>query len=143
MKEVTPYQNGDFDSSLFVEAGQFMTRNINNILFLFVISLSGMLKVFFWRYYSWAEYVAVAFYMLGVYTIFTVVNMFYITYVNPGFMYGAMLVKLVYFIWAMTRFIDGNKLWIALKSILAFVFALLLYIIMGYGLSISIVYLQS
>ena len=143
MRGVTPEQTEGFDATLLVEAGHFMTRNINNILFLFVISLSLMMKLFFWKHHSWAEYMAVAFYMLGVYTIFTIINMVFITYVNPGFQYGAMMAMLLYFIWAMLRFIPEKWYWIVPKALLNFIFALFIYVVLGYGLSFLIVYLRS
>lgn len=142
MKGVSAYQNGDLDTTLFVEAGSFMTRNINNILFLFVITLSGMQKLFFWKNHSWAEYVAVAFYMLGVYTIFTILNMFFITYLVPDIQFGAMLVMLLYFVWSMVRFIPTNKWVVAIKSMVTFFFALLFYVVLGYGFSVLVVFLS-
>ena len=54
-----------------------------------------------------------------------------------------MMAMLLYFIWAMLRFIPEKWYWIVPKALLNFIFALFIYVVLGYGLSFLIVYLRS
>jgi len=42
-------ERNDIEASIFREAGQFMVQNINNILFIFVFTLSLFTKLFFYK----------------------------------------------------------------------------------------------
>ena len=126
-----------------VKARGFMFRNINNLLFFFVFSLSLSLKTFFYRKYTLSEYVAVAFYLVGFYSLLTTINIFYIKYINPQVQFIAILVMSVYFIYAMVRFFEKKPFWVAVKSFIAYSLAYLGYGFLAFGFSFLVVVLDS
>ena len=123
-------------------ARDFMFRNINNLLFFFVFSLSLMLKMFFYKKYLLSEYIAVAFYLVGFYSLITSINIFYIKYVDRGTQFLAILAMALYFIYAMVRFFDKNPIRVGIKSLAAYVLAYLGYGILAFGFSYLIVVLN-
>ena len=125
------------------KARGFMFRNINNLLFFFVFSLSLSLKTFFYRKYALSEYVAVAFYLVGFYSLLTTVNIFYIKYVNPQVQFIAILVMAVYFIYAMVRFFEKRPFWVVVKSFIAYTLAYLSYGFLAFVFSFLVVLLDS
>lgn len=143
MAKVSSYQNGAVDTTLIVEAGQFMLKNINNILFLFVFSMAISLKIFFYRKYSLAEYVAVAFYLVGAYTVFTTFNLFFMKYINSEIQYLGLLFMCLYFVFASVSFFQKKKILVAFKALFAYGGATLLYVIFGLGLSLIFVLLKA
>ena len=123
-------------------ARDFMFRNINNLLFFFVFSLSLILKVFFYKKYMLSEYVAVAFYLVGFYSLITSVNILYIKYVNPGVQFLAILAMAGYFVYAMIRFFNKKPIRVGFKSLVVYVLAYLGYGILAFGFSYLIVVLN-
>jgi len=143
LAKVSSYQNGAVDTTLIVEAGRFMLKNINNILFLFVFSMAISLKIFFYKKYSLAEYVAVSFYLIGAYTVFTTVNLFFMKYSNSDIQYLGLLFMCLYFVFAAVSFFQKKKIFVAFKALLAYVASAILYVIFGLGLSFIIVLLKA
>jgi len=143
LAKVSSYQNGAVDTTLIVEAGRFMLKNINNILFLFVFSMAISLKIFFYKKYSLAEYVAVAFYLIGAYTVFTTFNLFFMKYSNTDIQYLGLLFMCFYFIYATVSFFQRKKMLVAFKALLAYGVSTLLYVMFGLGLSFIIVLLKA
>ena len=143
LAKVSGYQNGDIDTALFVEAGRFMVQNINNILFLFVFSLAVGLKVFFLKKYSLAEYVAVSFYLVGAYTVFTTLNLLFMKFVRTDIQYGGMLLMGIYFVYAMVSFFQKKKIVVAVKALFTYMLATILYALLGFGLSLLILFFKS
>lgn len=132
-------QVNDMGNSLLSEAREFMFTNINNFLFVFVFWLGLWLKVFFLKRYSLAEFWTIAFYLAGVYIIFTTINMFFIQIVGAQFKFAAMLSIAIYFIYVFISLFK-NPIWlIIIKGIPICMLSFFLYIITAFSLSYFIV----
>ena len=131
------------ESMMLNEARDYYLTNINNFLFAFVFTLALGLKLFFWKNYSLAEYIAVSFYLIGMYTLFVTLNMFYIQYINVNFQYLGLLVMWAYFIYAMISFFKRRPFWVALKSLIVFPLAMMGYFIIGFSISFLIVSIKA
>jgi hypothetical protein len=144
-----PFQNStitvkdDSQSQLLTQARNFMMLNIDKFLFLFVINVSILLKIFFFKRYRLAEYIAIGFYIAGVYTLFTTINMFYVQYINPGFQFLAMLLMSVYFCYAMVSFFQRRKIITAIKSFIVFSIGIFSYGMLAFALSYVIILLKN
>ena len=137
-----PTSSPVIDEALLDRARDFMFRNINNLLFFFVITLALMLKAFFYRKYMLSEYLAVAFYLAGFYTLLTTVNLFYMKYINPGIQYIAMLVMWVYFVYAMITFFERRKWLVGIKAFFAYLIAYVMYLFLAFYFSYLIVWIK-
>ncbi len=133
----------DSQRQLLTEARNFMLININKLLFVFVFTLGILIKLFFWRNRSLAEFLAISFYLTAVYTIFTTLNMFYVKYVNDGTQYLAILFMMLYFVYAMVQFFERRKLLVAIKSLILFLMAFVSYGFLAFGVSFLIIYIKS
>ena len=142
LAKVTSYQNGNLDTTIFVESGRFMIKNINNVLFLFVFSMGISLKIFFSKKYSLAEYVAVSFYLIGAYAVFTTLNLFFMKFINAEIQFAGLLLMGIYFILMATSFFQKKKGFVAFKAVFAYFVAFLLYFLFGFGLSFLIVFFK-
>lgn len=139
-------QAGDLDQSIIRDiyaAGRFMFTNINKLLIFLVFTLAVFLKLFFPRLYSFAEYLTIAFYLAGVYTVVTIANMFVVTFLLPGLHYLAVAIMLLYFVYAMISWIAGNAVWIAFKSLLVWILAVLFYMVMAFVFSYMVILIQT
>lgn len=132
----------DTQRQLLTQARNYMLLNIDKLLFVFVFTLSLLLKLFFWRKHSLAEFFAVSFYLTAVYTILTTLNMFVIHFINPGIQYLAMFAMLLYFCYAMLRFFSRRKWLVLLKSIFIFIVGFSSYGLTAFGISFLIIYLK-
>ena len=126
-----------------VRAQGFMFQNINSLAFFFVLTMSLALKVFFYKEYMFSEYVAIAFYLNGVYSLLATINIFYMKFINPQIQYLAILIMSVYFIYVMIRFFQVRAWWVGIKSILAYFLAYLGYGILAFGFSYLIVVMST
>ncbi len=135
--------NDEVDVTIFFDAGQFMFANIDKILFFFVFALAISLKLFFYRKNSLAEFIAVSFYLLGIYTIITTIKIFVYTFVTQKYEALPMFLMLGYFLWAIISFFQKKKVLVFFKGIVTYVIAFLLYIVFGMGFSLIIVLLRS
>ncbi|MEZ4874289.1 MAG: DUF3667 domain-containing protein [Flavobacteriaceae bacterium] len=141
-----PFQNSTMAVSdetkqqLLVKSRNFMLLNIDKFLFLFVFNLGLLLKLFFWKKYRLAEYIAIGFYFAGIYSLFTTLNMFYVQYINPNFLFLAMCCMVLYFCYAMVSFLQRRKFWVVLKSFVLFFLAIISYGFMAFGLSFLWIY---
>lgn len=131
------------NNQLLTKARDFMLFNINKLLFIFVFTLAMFSKLFFLKRYTLAEYLAVSFYLTGMYTLFTTLNLFLVVWVGKEMQPLGILVMLVYFIYAMTSFIRTNKIVIIMKSLMVFILSYITYVILGFGLSYLIVLFQN
>lgn len=120
-------------------AREFMLANINKMLFIFVFTLSLFLKLFFYRKNTLAEFVVISFYVVGVYTLFTTLNMFVIQYISKSIQFFAMIFAWIYFVYAMVSFMMVRKWIVALKSAVLFYLAIFSYILISFFLSYLIV----
>lgn len=143
MAKVSSYQNGEVDTAKMVLAGKFMVQNINNFLFIFVFSMAIALKTFFYRKHLLAEYLAISFYLVGAYTIFATLNLFFWKFINDDIRYLAILFMMVYFIFAAVSFFQKRKLLVAFKALFSYIVATILYIIFAFSLSFIIVLLKA
>ena len=133
---------GRMDGSLLTEARNYMLANINNLLFVFVFTLGLFLKLFFYRRYSQAEFLAVSFYLIGVYTLLVTINMFLVHYIDRSLQPLGIGMMVLYFLYAMASFIKRPVAWVLIKSLLLFILAFMTYAIGAFALSYAIVFLK-
>jgi len=119
-----------------------MLINIDKLLFAFVFMLGLLMKLFFLRKYTFAEFLAVSFYLLGAYTLFTILNLFYVAYLNSTLQFLHILLMTLYFIYAMTSFFQKRKLVVGIKSAILFPLAFLSYVILAFGTSYLVIWLK-
>lgn len=127
------------DASLLTEARNYMLININNFLFVFVVTLAVFMKLFFFKRYALAEYIAVSFFLLGIYTLVVTGNMFVIQYIGDYLQPLGIMVMWLYFIFAMITFLQRPAFWVGLKSVVVFLLAFMTYGMTSFGLSYLIV----
>lgn len=130
------------DGELLVEASKYMVKNINNILFLLVVALGIFLKLFFLKRHSLAEFLAISFYLVGIYTLMGAIFMFYLRFVNPTPKYVTFILFFFYIVYAFISFFQVKKIKVALKVCLVFLFSFMVYIVFGFFLSLLIVWLK-
>jgi hypothetical protein len=130
-------------SQLLTQARNFMLLNIDKLLFAFVFSLGLLLKLFFYKKNSLAEFLAIAFYLLGIYTLLTILNMFYIQYIDKTFQALHLITMLLYFIYAMVSFFKYKKVVVVIKSFFVYVLAFFFYGFLAFGLSFIIVWIKN
>lgn len=116
-----------------------MLVNIDKLLFAFVFTLGLLMKLFFFRKHNFAEFLAVSFYLLGVYTLFSILNMFFVSYMNTTFQFLHITLMSFYFIYAMISFFRKNIVIVVLKSLILFPMAFVSYIAMAYAVSYLII----
>jgi hypothetical protein len=124
--------------SIAFRSGKFMQNNITNFLFLFVFSFGISMKLFFRKRYSLAEYFSVAFYLTGIYTLLISCLMYFLKEIPVEWRPIPFLIMMLYFLYAMTSFFQSKQLVIFLKGIIAYIFAVVLYILFSFGLSMFI-----
>ncbi len=129
--------------NLLVESGRYFSKNGNNIVFIFVFTLSIALKLFFSKRYFWSEYIAISFYIIGFYTIITSVLIFYLKFVNPELRMIPLAILLLYILYALTSLFKSRNIWLIIKLLFAYMTSVILYILLGFGLSFLIVWLKT
>lgn len=135
--------SGNSQTLLLDEARNYMLLNVDKLLFVFVFTMGLLLKLFFYKKGSLAEFIAVSFYMIAVYTILAIFNMFFIKYINPDFQILAMLVMLLYFCYAMISFFQRSKFLVLVKSLLIFFLGFISYGFIAFAISFLIVWIQN
>lgn len=128
---------------LLIIAGKYMVKNINNIMFLFIFTFGLFLKVFFRKRQSLAEYIAVSFYSIGVFTIIQLITMFYLKYIDPEYTMLPVLVFYFYVVYAFTSFFKSRSFLTIVKISLVYMFSFAMYSAIGFLLSFLIVWLRS
>ena len=131
------------DGQLLTKARDFMLFNINKLLFILVLTLALFSKLFFYKRYSLAEYLAISFYLTGMNTLFITLNLFLVVGVGKEMKLLEILLMLVYFIYAMCSFIRTNKSVIIIKSFIVFTLSYIAYVNLSFGLSYLIVLFQN
>jgi hypothetical protein len=126
----------DSQRQLLTEARNFMLLNIDKLLFVFVFTMGGFLKLFFYKKRSLAEFLAISFYLTAVYTIFTTLNMFYIRYVDQGVQTLAIAIMLIYLCYALISFFQKRKILVLIKSIFIFFLSFMSYGFIAFGISL-------
>jgi hypothetical protein len=135
-------QGGEVDETLLTEARSFMLTNINNLLFIFVFTLALFLKLFFYRRYSLAEFLAVSFYLLGIYTLLVTFTMFLVQYIGNSMQPLGIGLMWLYFLYAMASFFQRPLAWVLMKSLILFILAFMSYAVGAFVLSYMIVFLK-
>ena len=129
--------------ALLNRAGQFMQRNVTNFLFLFVFSIGISLKLLFRKRYSLAEYLTIAFYLVGIYTLMTSCFMYFINKLPLSLRSIPFLFMMVYFMYAIISFFKQRHIKIFMKGIIAYFIAVFLFMFLSFGLSVLIVFLYN
>lgn len=132
-------EEGSLDGTVMTDARNYLLLNINDFLFIFVFTLAIFSKLFFFRRYSLAEFLAISFYFLGVYTLLVTCNMFLVQYIGDFMQPTGILIMLFYFVFAMCSLFQNSYLLVIVKSIVVFILALLLYFLGSLGLSYLII----
>ncbi|WP_297794604.1 DUF3667 domain-containing protein [uncultured Eudoraea sp.] len=131
------------DGQLLTKARDFMLFNINNLLFILVFTLALFSKLFFYKRYSLAEYLAISFYLTGMNTLIITLNLFLVIGVGKEMKLLEILLMLVYFIYAMCSFLRTNKSVIIIKSFIVFILSYIAYVNLSFGVSYLIVLFQN
>lgn len=125
------------------KAGRYMVKNINNIMFLFVFTLGVFLKLFFYRKNSLAEFVAISFYAVGVYTMFGLVSMFFLKYADPSYKSIPIIAFMFYVIFAFSSYFKSRSFFTIFKTAIVYFLSFSLYSAFGFLLSFLIVWLRT
>lgn len=133
----------DFEATLFLKAGKFMVTNINNIMFIFVFTLGLFLKTFFSKKNTFAEFIAIAFYLVGIYTLIGTAVMFYFKYFDSRYKMIPVLIFGVYIVYALTSYFKSKSFLTFFKLIFMYALSFFVYAALGYALSFLIVWLKS
>uniref|UniRef100_UPI00404B6AD8 DUF3667 domain-containing protein n=2 Tax=Gelidibacter sp. TaxID=2018083 RepID=UPI00404B6AD8 len=143
MQNMVQVQQGSKDLSLFYDAGIYMAKNINNIIFTFVFSFAVLTKLFFYGKYSLAEYLAVSFFTVGFYMIITTVTMFLLQFGVAQLRMVPFVLMFFYVIYALMSLFQTKDLLTIIKIVLVYLFAIIFYLFLGYGISLLIVWIKS
>ncbi len=143
-----PFRNSTIEvsdehqSQLLTQARNFMLLNIDKLMFIFVFTLGGFMKLFFFRKRTFAEFLAVAFYFSAVYTMFMTLNMFVTKYITDQYQFVGLLVMMCYFCYAMVSFFQKKKLLVFIKAGMVYLFAFIFYTILAFTVSFLFIYLK-
>lgn len=143
LSKAEPQSNELVNTSLLFEAGQFMFAHIDKILFFFVFALGLSLKLFFYKKNSLAEFIAISFYLLGIYTLLSTAKIFIYTFVTHKFETMPIVLMLIYYSWALASFFQKRKILVIFKGILAYLLGFFLYMLLGLGLSVLFVLIRN
>ncbi|WP_298418709.1 DUF3667 domain-containing protein [uncultured Kordia sp.] len=127
---------------LLSRASMFMQRNITNFLFLFVLTIGISLKTLFRKRYTLAEYFAIAFYFVGMYTLMITCFMYFINKLSASFRSIPLILIALYFIYVVISLFKEWKLKTILKGIMAYALAVILFMLCSFGVSTLIVFLN-
>lgn len=125
-----------------VEAGYFMVKNINNILFTLVLSIAIFQKLFFNKRYNFTEYLTMGFFIVGIYNLFGLIVATLSTYlykISPQINLVILFLLILYSSYSLHQ---ERSFWSMLRYPLVSVLSILGYMVMGYGLSFLIVSLK-
>jgi len=131
------------EGEVLVKAGKYMVKNINNFMFLLVFGLGIFLKLFFYKKNSLAEFIALSFYAVGIYTLIGLIAMFFLKYVDSKFKIIPVLLFMGYVIAAFSSFFNSRKFTTIIKIILVYALSFMVYSGVGFLFSFLIVWLKS
>ncbi|NNE01688.1 MAG: DUF3667 domain-containing protein [Eudoraea sp.] len=135
-------EEGSLDGTTLTDARNYMLLNINNFLFIFVFTLATFSKLFFFKKYSLAEFLAISFYLIGIYTLFVTCTMFLVQYIGDYLQPIGVVVMFLYFVFAMCSLFQKSYFFVIIKSIVLFILAFFAYFMTAYSLSVLIVFLK-
>lgn len=132
-------QDGVDGATKFEEARNYFLLNINNLLFIFVFTLAVFSKLFYYRRYSLAEFLVISFYLLGIYTLLSTIDIVIIQFITDKAQGVRILVMMIYFIYAMLSFLKRPIFVVVLKSLVVYLLSFVFYFVTSYLLSYLIV----
>ncbi|MBT8284566.1 MAG: DUF3667 domain-containing protein [Flavobacteriaceae bacterium] len=135
-------EEGGPDPTLLTEARNYMLMNINNFLFVFVFTLALFLKLFFYKRYSLAEYIAISFYLLGIYTLIVTCNMFVVQAFGDQLQPLGSMIMCLFFLYAMVSFFQRKYFFVIVKSFILYILAFMTYAMSSFAISFLIVYIK-
>lgn len=125
-----------------VEAGYFMVRNINNILFTLVLSIAISQKLFFYRRHNFTEYLTMGFFIVGIYNFFGIVFAMFSTYIYQVKPQVNLVILFAYLLYSNYSLHQDRSFRGLFRYPLVSVLSIIGYMVMGYGLSFLIVSLK-
>lgn len=134
--------NNDVDKLINVSF-DYMVKNINNMLFIYVFTFAVVLRLFFYKQYRLVEYVAISFYSIGVYTLFTIISMLTLEMINPRLKMIPFITMIMYVVYMGISFFKSWKLGTIIKLILVQWLSYLLFSLLGGFLAMGIIWLKS
>lgn len=139
-EENRPDAQGSEDRQLLVDAGYFMVRNINNIMFFLVLSI-GLFQKLFFRRYNLTEYITVGFYLTGLYIVLgmVVAILSTISYIKPQINLVILFFLMIFHSYSLHQ---NKSFWGIVRYPLASLLSILGYMALGFGFSFLVVYLQ-
>ncbi len=143
MENMAVVDGTKLDESLINNAGIFMAKNMNNIIFTYVFSFAVIVKLFFYKKYTFAEYLAIAFYVIGFYLVITTVLMFGLQYADAQYKMVPFIVMFIYVIYAFISLFQKKNLSTFVKIALVYFISIFFYMILGLGISFLIVWIKS
>lgn len=123
------------------QAAKLMVKNISNFLFLLAISISFTWKLFGWKKGRVAEYLAIGFYISGIYVLFGILTS---TLLNLGVGNRSMnfIFLIVYSTIAFVSYSGVIGFKNIMKGLFAALLSLILYLISSFSLAYLIVWLR-
>jgi hypothetical protein len=125
------------------QAARFMVAHINHILISLVFAIAFMSKLFFWNKQNLAEYTAIGFLITGMYILFDIPQMFINKYTRFDIKQLQLILLALYIMYCLGSFFRKKNLRNLLAYFFIGVFSILLYMILGFGLSFAIVFLKN
>lgn len=128
---------------VFKNAGVYMSENMNNFLFVFVFTFGFIIKVFFFKKYKFAEYIAISFYAIGIYILILTLSIVGLKYASPIYRSIPFLLMLIYIVFALISFFQNKNILTIVKIFLAYFFAIIFYTIISFGISLLIIWMKT
>lgn len=127
--------------SLFQPAAEFMVSNISNFLFVLAICVAGVMKLFDWKRQTFAEYLAIGFYITGIYILAGVFNVILIElgWSNKSVIF---LVLWSYITYTCISFWGGFTVLRLLKALTIALLSTFFYIVSSFVMAVFIVWLR-
>ncbi|MGB3179927.1 MAG: DUF3667 domain-containing protein [Cyclobacteriaceae bacterium] len=140
------FDNTDVDQSpdalqYTEKAARFMVNNINYILFTLVFAIGVSFKLLYRKRYYLAEYIAVGFYISGLYILSSIAVMLIITLTGTEVSSLQLLLLLLLLLYSYLSFIRPLTFITVLKGIAGSLISLALYMLFSFGLSFLFVLL--
>lgn len=136
-------QNEVAAPELTAQAARFMVAHINHILLFLVLSLGLLARLLFRKRYNLAEYIAVAFFVVGFYIAFGTVLMLLSHNLSPFLRYANFVVLIAYVTAVYPAFLEDRRLRTRAKAFVLAVAGLFVYTLIGFGFSFLVVWLRS
>ncbi len=124
------------------QAARFMVAHINHIMFFLVFSIAVITKLFFWKKQNLAEYIAMGFYISGMYILFGIPLMFISKYSSFNANEIQLILLAIYILFCIGSFFKKRSFRNIVTYFFTSILSILLYISLGFGFSLWIVLLK-